>query len=385
MSNFYGINLAAQASISTGIERLQVPSFPLSQEQVESLNYNTAVYAKARPRLQQAWAEAIAKGYNVQEKVRVVPAKNRTYTAKRKAALHRAAKVYEQDFRLFNLYSLGILILSFGLVLWGQAQAWDWWKILRGLGLFSFIVIAFDVLNLVKLRQLPQIVQHLREMLRFQIWGWVYALALVVGLVYAFTQWALVSILALLALVLAGWVVALSIFKTTKILNIWTQLSRLHDAHSFFRHAAEALLASMRQREIISGEQDPSLNHLVIEAREEDVFELVPGNLDTHSTQLYLSSLQELLGPVDNPRYLLALQYNLDEEEPLVYYFPVPQALGKQKKDAEALLEVWQEKLGPTELIYTRSPMGRMALLKARGQGFGAQPGEYMERVSDWE
>ena len=385
MSTFYGLSLAAQPTISSGLDRFSMPTLPLSPQDIEQVNYNMAVYAKARLRLQQAWNEAIAKGYTLQEKVRVVATRNQSFKGKRKIALNQAAKVYQKDFRRFNIYSILMLAISFWIVVSGQNNAWNWWKILPSIGLFSFVVVAFDIFHLVRLRHLPQIIHQIKAMLQFQVWGLVYAVCLLSGLVYAITQWGLAPILALLGLILAGWVVALSIFNTTTILNIWTQLSRLHDAQSFFRNVAESLFQSMQDRALLSEGQEDKKPQLNIQESTEEVFELVPSNLDTHSAQLYLNALQELLNPIENPRYLLALQYDLEEDEPLVYYFPVPQAMGKQKKDAEALLEIWKQKLGHTELIYTRTPSGRMDLLKARGQSFGAQPNEYAMRVSDWK
>jgi hypothetical protein len=112
---------------------------------------------------------------------------------------------------------------------------------------------------------------------------------------------------------------------------------------------------------------------------------VVPKNLDTHSAQLYLNALQELLNPIENPRYLLALKYTFDPQVPLLYYFPVPTCLGKKKKDAELFQDIWAEKMGPTRLVFTRTVEGRLELLKARGQSLGLSPEAYAARESSWE
>jgi len=79
----------------------------------------------------------------------------------------------------------------------------------------------------------------------------------------------------------------------------------------------------------------------------------------------FLDALQEIVDPVENPRYLLRRKtkrrgFGRDE------YFPVPDVLGKRKESAEHFQRMWRKHLCPVELIFTRNPEGRRALVEAR-------------------
>jgi len=77
---------------------------------------------------------------------------------------------------------------------------------------------------------------------------------------------------------------------------------------------------------------------------------------------LFSASVAEFFGNVENPRYLL---YNKKFFSGMNKYFVVPEVLGRKKEDAQALAE----KLS-LQAIYTRTPEGREALLKARVRSF---------------
>ena len=94
--------------------------------------------------------------------------------------------------------------------------------------------------------------------------------------------------------------------------------------------------------------------------------------------------MQEILGAIDNPRYLTV------RKTPLLRwirkdYHVVPQALGRNKESAEYFRKMWAKYVGPTELVYTRSVKGRKILLKARGQAMSATFQRRSERTRAWK
>ena len=103
----------------------------------------------------------------------------------------------------------------------------------------------------------------------------------------------------------------------------------------------------------------------------------------TYEKCLFLDSLQEILGPIGNPRYLMV------RKTPLLRwirkdYHVVPQVLGRNKKFAEYFRKMWAKCVGPTELVYTRSVKGRRILLKARGHAMSASFQRRSERMRSW-
>jgi superfamily II DNA or RNA helicase len=96
----------------------------------------------------------------------------------------------------------------------------------------------------------------------------------------------------------------------------------------------------------------------------------------------FLRAMRELLGPIDNPRYLLARTrfWRLFRED----YFAVPESLGRKKEFAEEFARLWRRSVGPVELVYTRTPEGRRTLLRARTHSLSSTFQHRTERVSSW-
>ncbi len=98
---------------------------------------------------------------------------------------------------------------------------------------------------------------------------------------------------------------------------------------------------------------------------------------------VFADALQEILDPVDNPRFILERRMPLG-----IYsthdYHAVPQAIGKKKEWAETFEIYWAKHVGPCNLFYTRTIEGRLILLKARESAMSASLAKTSERVSCW-
>lgn len=104
----------------------------------------------------------------------------------------------------------------------------------------------------------------------------------------------------------------------------------------------------------------------------------------TYEKCLFLDSMQEILGPIGNPRYIMI------RKTPLLSwirkdYHVVPQVLGRNKEFAEYFRKMWAKYVGSTELVYTRSIKGRRILLKARGSAMSTSFQRRSERVRSWK
>jgi hypothetical protein len=96
-----------------------------------------------------------------------------------------------------------------------------------------------------------------------------------------------------------------------------------------------------------------------------------------------MQALSEILGPVQNPRYLLVRTSWLGWKR-RVDYHAVPAAIGARKEFAEAFAVLWRQHLGSSKLVFTRTPEGRRILLRARTASFAAGFQRLVERRSVW-
>ncbi len=96
-----------------------------------------------------------------------------------------------------------------------------------------------------------------------------------------------------------------------------------------------------------------------------------------------LDALQELLGPVRNPRYLLVRRSWLAGHARTDYH-AVPTAIAHNKALAEFFAHEWRKRIGPSDLVFTRNRDGRRLLLAARSQSLAAGMQRRVERHSAW-
>jgi len=104
----------------------------------------------------------------------------------------------------------------------------------------------------------------------------------------------------------------------------------------------------------------------------------------TRDRSVFLEALQELMKPIDNPRYVLVRKNPLG---PLMRkdYHAVPKVLAKKKESAEHFAKMWAKHVGPCELVYTRNVEGRQLLLKARAQSLSSAFQHGAERTRTWK
>ena len=102
-----------------------------------------------------------------------------------------------------------------------------------------------------------------------------------------------------------------------------------------------------------------------------------------HEQAVFLRAISEVLGSIDDARFLLVRRTfvrGLREE-----YYAVPDVLGRKKEFAEFFATRWRRLVGPADLVYTRTPEGRRVLLRARVHALAASFQQQSERVNCWK
>jgi hypothetical protein len=95
---------------------------------------------------------------------------------------------------------------------------------------------------------------------------------------------------------------------------------------------------------------------------------------------LFADCLNEILGPIENPRYLISRRRGRKFD-----YHAVPAPLATHKEKALAFARIWNRRVARGELIYTRNGEGRRLLLKARARAFSSEFVHEAQRLDQWQ
>lgn len=98
---------------------------------------------------------------------------------------------------------------------------------------------------------------------------------------------------------------------------------------------------------------------------------------------LFADCLNEVLAPIERPRYLITRVVRRKYGNGLDYH-AVPAVLGVRAERADAFLSAWRRHVAPGELLYTRSEAGRLILLKAHGRAFANAHERAARRMDRW-
>lgn len=104
----------------------------------------------------------------------------------------------------------------------------------------------------------------------------------------------------------------------------------------------------------------------------------------TYEQSVFLDALEEILNPVDSPRYLIVRWQFLGNHRTEDIH-AVPYLIGQRKETAEYFSKMWSRYVGSHDLVYTRSIEGRKVLLQARAESMAVAFQPKSERVSCWK
>ncbi|MDG4945469.1 DEAD/DEAH box helicase family protein [Weeksellaceae bacterium KMM 9713] len=105
----------------------------------------------------------------------------------------------------------------------------------------------------------------------------------------------------------------------------------------------------------------------------------------TYDKSTFINALQEVIAPIDNPRYVIIRKNMFMLFIKQKDYHSVPEALGRNKNLAEYFKDQWERLVGSCDLIYTRTLDGRKLLLRSRVKSLSAQFDEKVEHVNKWK
>lgn len=104
----------------------------------------------------------------------------------------------------------------------------------------------------------------------------------------------------------------------------------------------------------------------------------------TFDKSTFINALQEVIAPIDNPRYVIIRKNRFMLFIKQKDYHSVPDTLGRNKNLAEYFQNQWEQLVGACELIFTRTIEGRKLLLKSRLKSLAAQFDDKVEHVNKW-
>lgn len=83
-------------------------------------------------------------------------------------------------------------------------------------------------------------------------------------------------------------------------------------------------------------------------------------------SSLFINAINEMLKPIENPRYVIVKDKWYRKKLAIQNYFPVPKLFGDKKDRCEVFLKHWSTEMGNSKIFYTRNLEGRKTLVKAR-------------------
>jgi superfamily II DNA or RNA helicase len=165
-------------------------------------------------------------------------------------------------------------------------------------------------------------------------------------------------------------------FKTARLYFKYKDISK------DIQQIGDALLNSLIKAEVICGDN----SKLKVETSV-DEFGAVYCHLEggtTFDKSTFINALQEVIGPIENPRYVIIRKNKFLLLIQQKDYHSVPEIIGKNKKLAEYFKYQWDYLVGECELVFTRTLNGRKLLLKSRVKSLSSQFDDKIEHVNKW-
>ena len=146
---------------------------------------------------------------------------------------------------------------------------------------------------------------------------------------------------------------------------------------------AQLLLASLQEISLIQRKANNS-NGVKVSELKVGYFRFSLNEFTRKENDIFLTALSQLLEPIQQPRYIIALNNKPNADE----IFPVPHQLGRKKIYAEAFLLLWKKYLPEfpsSQLFLTSSEQGRVYLLKAKAATYKEQMQTDIRLIDRWE
>ncbi|KXX70051.1 DEAD/DEAH box helicase family protein [Flammeovirga sp. SJP92] len=167
------------------------------------------------------------------------------------------------------------------------------------------------------------------------------------------------------------------LFKTAKI------YLKYRDVTKDIQKIGNALLRSLIETKIFYSDPDSLSVKTFVNNYGESFCYLEGGS--TFEKNSFISALEEIVNPIQNPRYIVERSNSFFHFFSQKDYHAVPEQLGKKKGTAEIFHKNWNKYVNQSKLYFTRSVEGRKRLLQFRFNAFSSAVLEKAERVSRWK
>jgi superfamily II DNA or RNA helicase len=104
----------------------------------------------------------------------------------------------------------------------------------------------------------------------------------------------------------------------------------------------------------------------------------------TFEKSTFINALQEIITPIDNPRYVIIRESKKLGLIRQYDYHAVPEVIGRTKKTVTIFRRNWKLFVGKCSIIFTRTPQGRKLLLQSRLNALSTQLSQQTQRVNKW-
>lgn len=185
----------------------------------------------------------------------------------------------------------------------------------------------------------------------------------------------------LLILVATAGGIALFLFGT-QLVDAARLSLKYRDISKDVKKIGQALLATLQDIGVINSNRGDVAVVAEVDS-EGSIYSFLDGGT-TYERSIFLKSLQEIIGLVDNPRYIVVRKSFLLK---LIFqrdYHSVPEIIGCKKAFAERFKAHWENRVGRCALIYTRTLDGRKFLLRSRLHSLAAEFQDRSERINKW-
>ncbi len=122
---------------------------------------------------------------------------------------------------------------------------------------------------------------------------------------------------------------------------------------------------------------------IVVRRNAMGVYHVALGGGTFAERSLFADSVHQVLAPIRKPRYLITRSMDRWSRQQTDYH-AVPAVLGLQAERAQAFLRAWRRHVTPAELVFTRSDVGRAALIHAQTRSFAAAAQGVAKRMDYW-
>lgn len=158
---------------------------------------------------------------------------------------------------------------------------------------------------------------------------------------------------------------------------------KYRDISKDIQQIGDALLNSLIKAKIIHTDVSKLVVETSIDSNGAVFCHLEGGTTFEKST--FINALQEIINPVENPRYVIIRKNRFMVFIMQKDYHAVPDILGRNKKLAQYFKNQWKRFVGACDLIYTRTIEGRKLLLKSRVKSLASQFKNEVEHVNKWK